>query len=171
MKAKELKEMLENCLAQNKADLAEHELLKKHLADFDGRPFNKYMEKKLPAGWKINIRNSSVSVDTLTEERKHYIGHTNSGGLNLAKLNETNSPNGIGAKERINKCEYWLEIRNFQELLNAYNKLEKAYKLMYTAVKEIDGNKFGSFEVPVFYDVLRLIGFKSSLFSDIVYDK
>jgi hypothetical protein len=171
MKKSELKNLLLADLERNKKDLKEHELLKESLKDQDGKPFTKHFEKKLPDGWKLNIRYGLIQTGKPPKENQHLLGWVSNGGFNLSDFDRANSANCEGSKSRINQLEYWLMPENFNELHKAYSKLSKAFETVYNTVKNIEDNKMGSFHLPIHYELLKEIGLPDRLFSNIVYSK
>jgi len=172
MKSSELKKLLNETLAQNKSDYNDFSLIREALKSIDGQSFTtKRLEKALnPIGFNFRIHCGMYYVSREKDDKRyndHLVGYQTNPVINAEKVADFDSWANAGALSRVNQCEYWLEENNFKELLAVYTKLEKAYKSVKDALNEIEGNKMGSFHVPVHYDLLRIAGIEPSVASEI----
>lgn len=176
MKTSELKKMLTTRLANELSDLADHNQIKEALKLVDGKSFTtKALEKVLnPIGYDFYVHAGMYHAKKKVATEgysSHLLGYNSNPVVQVDKFDDFDSWAFAGSIGRAEQCKYWLEPENFKTLLQAYNKLEKGYKLLKDAVMEIEGNHLGAFHVPITYEARKSIGLSSKAYSNIQYNR
>lgn len=169
---KTLRTMLEKSLAENKADLADHEKIREVLLKHDGKKITARIV--WPEGMRLSYRAGMYHVEVARPGRhsdgSHLISYDNM--IHADKFDNFDSWAFNGAMERIEQAEKILSDEWFGFVFEWYKLLNKQWAAFSETARHVQENvMLGSYKNPVYYELIRLIGIDSEIMQAIRFKK
>lgn len=160
MKTTQVKQIIENYIAREQDAINEHDQIAAILRTVEGKEISgKVLNKKL-LGDNLQFK-SECGMYYIVGKYSHLIGYSR-GKESVIAVNETDYSRGFeyfdncqgnAARERINQ----LNNMDYGAVTKLFNEIEKTFNKLRTLFGDIERQKFGSYNNPVYYDLLRSI--------------
>jgi hypothetical protein len=154
--AQTVNDMKAKAIAVNEEDYNTHLEILEMLESVEGKQFNKRtFSEKVLKGKKFKVHYGNYYI-TDSKGQDHLIGYEGSSSVVDSKLynDKYSSWANTGAKERIKK----LNDLNIFDCVMSFGWLEESFNNMVEAFKTIEASKLDSFNNPLYYELLKVIG-------------
>lgn len=150
---KTIKSLIKAAIKKNELDLNSHYQALEILKSVEGKQFNlrTFNKKVLKGSFEFTSEHGMFHLVNIEHGQNHLIGYHQSNGIDSSKFYELDTCYSKGSEERLNRLAN-LDIK----------KLEKAQRLLskhFNAIRDIFGemetNKLGSYENPIYHDILK----------------
>jgi hypothetical protein len=160
MTTKQVKQIIENYIAREQDAINEHDQIAAILKTVEGKEISgKVLTKKL-LGENLRFKHE-YSMYYIVGKYTHLIGYSG-GGESVIAVEKTDYSRGFeyfdacqgnAARERIEK------LNNIDQgaILKVFGDIEKTFNKLRTLFGDIERQELGSFNNPVYYDLLRSI--------------
>lgn len=160
MTTRQVKQIIENYIAREQNAINEHDQITAILKTVEGKDISgKTLNKKL-LGDTLQFKYENGMFYIIGKYR-HLIGYSG-GKESVIAVNNTDysrgfeyfdSCQGNAARERINQ----LNNMDYGAVAKLFNEIEKTFNKLRTLFGDIERQKLGSYNNPVYYDLLRSI--------------
>lgn len=148
---KNIEKMIQNSITENKRDLAEHNEIKEKLTPFNGKSITaKLIEKHLP-DYKIEFAAGMVYITNKNTNNRHLISYNTT--LTIENFADYDTCYYYGSIERIEK----LQMLDVKKMYDIYSQIEKHFNALRNLFGDIETEKLGSFNNPLYSDLLMTI--------------
>ncbi len=162
---------LQGQLLENIAGLQEHEKIKESLRSIEGKNWQSRHAKLLPEGFtEHNQYQMTHIIGPKPAARSHLLLWHTDMVYTAKKFEHADSCYFTGTKERITQINKLLkEVPEMAAMFYTLKTSFDAVKGIATQIEE--GNRYDSYNNPVYYEVLKLCGISSEIMQAIKYRK
>ena len=141
----------------------EYEAIRHFLTPFDGQPITKQLQKKMPAGWKLEFTPMLIEIHIAATGHNHLIGYTSDPVVKLSELERFDGMYAIGNRKRLETTIQILEDQQKLKLVTRKMKQLTAFQEKLTVLSM----ELGDIGLDSWYDkpckhILTMAGMPSS---------
>lgn len=148
MKVSELEKIIQDDIAEDQANLAEHIIIKEFLVKNEGKNLTKRFN--LPEGYTFDFSHGMYYIKGRV---LHLVSYD--GTINSKAFEDYDACSGHASIKRIAQCEALLVPETFQRLLDLTNQVETAYKTLTESLAEFKKGEFRHFVNPPYYRIIK----------------